>query len=146
MKCIPYVKNNVLSYSAVAVFLAAASLVPVARADNNAVVQSAGNVTYVSGGVGLESLDQLSSIARDFNLKLVFALNSGSYLSGVQVAIADSKGNTVVDAMSDGPWFMAKLPTGSYRVMATVAGKTEKRQVTVGPSQLKTVDFRWASE
>lgn len=147
MKCIPYMKSSVLSYSAVAVFLAAASLVPVARADNNdAVVQSAGNVTFVSGGVGQESLDQLSSIARDFNLKLVFALNSGSYLSGVQVAIADSKGTTVVDAMSDGPWFMAKLPTGSYRVMATVAGKTEKRQVTVGPSQLKTVDFRWASE
>jgi len=143
MKPIFSMNSTILSYGVAAIFLGAASM---ASADNDAVVQSAGNVTYVSGGVGLESLDQLSSIARDFNLKLVFALNSGAYLSGVQVEIADSKGTTVVDAMSDGPWFMAKLPTGSYRVMATVAGKTEKRQVTVGPSQLKTVDFRWASE
>ena len=144
MKPISRMKHRVLSCGA-AVFLAAASLSPFARADN-AVVQNTGNVTYVSGGVGQESLDQLSSITREFNLKLVFALNSGAYLSGVQVQIADAKGTTILDAMSDGPWFMAKLPTGNYQVMATVAGKVEKRRVTVGPSQLKTVDFRWASE
>jgi len=109
-------------------------------------VQNTGNVTYVSGGVGLESLDQLSSISRDFNLKLVFALNSGAYLSGVQVAIVDRKGQTVVDTTSDGPWFMAKLPAGNYQVIATVAGKAEKRQVSVGTSGLKTVNLRWASE
>ena len=146
MNPIPGIKSTLLSYSIAAIFLGAVSLSTAASADNNAVVQNAGNVTYVSGGVGLESLDQLSSMSRDFNLKLVFALNSGAYLSGVQVAIVDAKGKTVLDTTSDGPWLMAKLPTGNYQVIATVAGKAEKRQVTVGPSQLKTVDLRWASE
>jgi len=146
MKSIFAMKRTALSFSLAAVFLCGTLLVTEAKADGQAVVQSAGNVTYVSGGVGLESLDQLSSMSRDFNLKLVFALNSGAYLSGVQVAIIDAKGKTMVDSTSDGPWFMAKLPSGSYQVIATVAGKAEKRQVTVGSTQLKTIDFRWASE
>ena len=143
MKSISSMRSTLISYSVAAIFLGAASL---ASADNSAVVQNTGNVTYVSGGVGLESLDQLSSMSRDFNLKLVFALNSGAYLSGVQVAIVDRKGQTIVDATSDGPWFMAKLPVGNYQIIATVAGKAEKRQVTVGSSGLKTINLRWASE
>ena len=143
MKSISSMRSTLISYSVAAIFLGAASL---ASADNSAVVQNTGNVTYVSGGVGLESLDQLSSMSRDFNLKLVFALNSGAYLSGVQVAIVDRKGQTIVDATSDGPWFMAKLPAGNYQIIATVAGKAEKRQVTVGSSGLKTINLRWASE
>ena len=139
-------RSTILSCSVAAILLGAASFANAASANSDAVVQNAGNVAYVSGGVGLESLDQLSSIARDFNLKLVFALNSGAYLSGVQVAIVDRKGQTVVDTTSDGPWFMAKLPAGSYQVIATVAGKAEKRQVSVGTSGLKTVNLRWASE
>ena len=139
-------RSTILSCSVAAILLGTASFANAASANSDAVVQNAGNVAYVSGGVGLESLDQLSSIARDFNLKLVFALTSGAYLSGVQVAIIDRKGQTIVDATSDGPWFMAKLPAGSYQVIATVAGKAEKRQVSVGTSGLKTVNLRWASE
>ena len=139
-------RSTILSCSVAAILLGTASFANAASANSDAVVQNAGNVAYVSGGVGLESLDQLSSIARDFNLKLVFALNSGAYLSGVQVAIVDRKGQTVVDTTSDGPWFMAKLPAGNYQVIATVAGKAEKRQVSVGTSGLKTVNLRWASE
>ena len=146
MKPISGMKRSVLSCSVAAIFFGVASLATVASASNEAIVQSVGNVTYVSGGVGLESLDQLSSIAKDFNLKLVFALNSGAYLSAVQVAIVDAKGKTIVDTTSDGPWFMTKLPAGNYQVVATVAGKAEKRQITVSTSQLKTVDFRWQSE
>ena len=139
-------RSTILSCSVAAILLGAAWLAAAASANSDAVVQNTGNVTYVSGGVGLESLDQLSSIYRDFNLKLVFALNSGAYLSGVQVAIVDRKGQTVVDTTSDGPWFMAKLPVGNYQVIATVAGKAEKRQVSVGTSGLKTINLRWASE
>ena len=146
MKTISGTRKTLLSYALAAALLGAASLAANAAADNAAVVQNAGSVTYVSGGVGLESQGQLSSMSRDFNLKLVFALNSGAYLSGVEIAIVDSKGKAVVDTTSDGPWFMVKLPAGSYRVVATVAGKSEKRQVAVAATGLKTIDFRWASE
>ena len=129
-----------------AILLGAAPLIPVANATSDESVQTAGRVSYVSGGVGTDSTDRLSSLARDFNLKLVFALKTGDYLSGVKVSIADAAGKTLLDAMSEGPWFLARLPAGNYQIVATFAGKAEKRTVAVGAEKLKTIDFRWGSE
>jgi outer membrane murein-binding lipoprotein Lpp len=130
----------------VAILLGAASLVPVANANSDEIVQTAGGVSYVSGGVGTASIDRLSSLARDFNLKLVFALKSGEYVSGVRVAIADAAGKTLLDTTSEGPWFLTKLPVGNYRIVATFAGNAEKRTIAVGAAKLRTIDFRWGSE
>jgi len=145
MKPICILKSRLLAFSMAAIFLGSASLVS-AAGSTDSVVQTAANVSYVSGGVGTESLDQLGAMSSQFNLKLVFALKSGEYLSGVQVAITDAKGKSMLDTTSEGPWLMTKLPAGNYRVVATVAGKAEKRQVAVGGTKLKTVDFRWGSE
>lgn len=139
-------KKNLFSYGIVALLLGSASLVSVAHADNTVIVNKSGSVSYVSGGVGTESLDQLRSMAREFNLKLVFALNSGDFLSDVRVVINDAKGKTVLDALSDGPWFLSKLPAGKYQVVATLSGKAEKRQIDVTATTLRTIDFRWKSE
>ena len=129
-----------------AILLCAASLVPVASAISDESVQTAGRVSYVSGGVGTASLDRLSSLARDFNLKLVFALKSGEYVSDVKVSIADAAGRTRLDTTSEGPWLLTKLPMGKYQIVASFAGKAEKRTIAVGAGKLKTIDFRWASE
>ena len=145
MKPICPLKSRLLMFSMAAVFLGSASLAS-AEGSTDSVVQTAGNVSYVSGGVGTESLDQLGAMSSQFNLKLVFALKSGEYLSGVQVAITDAKGKSMLDTTSEGPWFMTRLPVGNYQVVATVAGKAEKRQVAVDGTKLKTVDFRWGSE
>lgn len=129
-----------------AILLGAASLVPAASANSDESVQTAGRVSYVSGGVGTDSLDRLSSLARDFNLKLVFALKSGDYVSDVKVTIADAAGKPLLDTTSEGPWFLAKLPAGNYQVAATFGGKAEKRTIAVDAKRLKTLDFRWSSE
>jgi hypothetical protein len=124
------------------------ALIPSASANSdNAVVQKTpGGVSYVSGGVGTDSIDHLNTLAGNFNLKLVFALNSGSYVSDVKVAIADAKGRTILDTTSDGPWLLTRLPAGNYQVVATLSGKAVRHQVAVGEAKLRTVDFRWASE
>lgn len=109
-------------------------------------VQTTGGVSYVSGGVGDDSIAKLESLAKDFNLKLVFALQSGNYVSDVKVVIADAKGKTLLDATSAGPWFLVKLPAGNYQIVATFEGKAVKRSVTVSKAKLQTVDFRWAAE
>ena len=129
-----------------AILLGAAALVPAANANSDETVQTAGRVAYVSGGVGTTSIDHLSSIARDFNLKLVFALKSGDYVSDVKVTIADAAGKQLLDTTSEGPWFLAKLPAGNYQIAATFAGKAEKRTIAVGAEKLRTIDFRWSSE
>ena len=129
-----------------AILLGAASLVPIANANSDESVQTAGRVSYVSGGVGTASLDRLGSLARDFNLKLVFALKSGDYVSDVKVTIADAAGKQLLDTTSEGPWFLAKLPAGNYQIVATFAGNAQKRTIAVGAEKLKTIDFRWGSE
>ena len=145
MKRPPSLKYKLLVCSMATALLGLSLLAPAAGA-NDAIVQTAGNVTYVSGGVGAESISQLTAQSRDFNLKLVFALQSGDYLSGVGVAIADASGKTLLNATSDGPWFLTKLPTGNYQIVATFAGTAVTRQVSVGATNLTVADMRWASE
>ena len=139
-----------LAHAFTAILLGTASLalalVPIARANSDVIVQAASGVSYVHGGVGDDSIERLNSLAGGFNLKLVFALNSGNYVSGVRVAIADAAGKTVLDTTSEGPWFLVKVPAGNYQVVATFAGNAVKRQVAVGSAASRTVDFRWASE
>ena len=150
MKRIRRMNTKSLAHGFAAIVLGSASLlaalVPVAGAASDAIVQTAGGVSYVYGGVGDDSIARLNSLAADFNLKLVFALNSGTYVSGVRVAIADAAGKTVLDTNSEGPWFLTKVPAGNYQIVATLAGKAVKHQVAVGAGSLRTVDFRWASE
>lgn len=146
MKRIFGMKRKFLAHSFTAILLGSASLLPAAGADNDAIVQTAGGVRHVSGGIGTESRDRLSSLAGDFNLKLVFALKSGDYVSDVRVAIADAAGKTLLDTTSEGPWFLARLPAGNYQIVATLSGNAVKRQVALGAAKLRTIDLRWASE
>ena len=146
MKTTIRLQNKFLTYSLAAIFLGCTAFVSQARADDNAVVRSEGGISYASGGVGSESLDQLAAIARNFNLKLVFALASGDYLSNVRVLIADTKGHALLETTADGPWLLAKLPIGEYRITATLAGQEQKRQLTIANAKLTTLDFRWTSQ
>ena len=145
MKRILDMKGKSLAHGFAVILLGSASLVSVASASGDAIVQTAGGVSYVSGGVGKESIDRLISLASEFNIKLVFALKSGDYLSGVRVGIADAAGKTLLDTLSEGPWFLARLPAGSYQVVATFEGSALKKQIAVGAAKLRTIDFRWTS-
>lgn len=135
-----------LATTLAAAALASALFATAATAGAGETVRTAGNVTYVSGGVGEESIEQLRSIAGDFNLKLVFALKSGEFLAGVEVAIADAAGKPLLQVSSDGPWLLVKLPAGRYKISATYTGNALTRNVAVGATKLSTVDFRWAAE
>ena len=133
-----------------AIVLGSASLVSaldsIAHANSDVIVLAAGSVSYVYGAAGDDSIDRLNSLAGGFNLKLVFALNSGTHVSGVRIAIADAAGKAVLDITSEGPWFLAKVPACTYQIVATLGGNALKRKVVVGAAEFRTVDFRWASE
>lgn len=144
----PTFDNNrkMLAHGFAAILLASALSIPVAGANNDGIVHSSGAVPHVSGGVGKDSIDRLNALARDFNLKLVFALKSGNYVSDVKVTITDTAGKTLVDTISAGPWLMTKLPMGNHQIAATFAGQTIKRQVSISSATLRTIDMRWAGE
>lgn len=147
MKRFPDSLSKILARGLAAIVLGSLSLVSIAGTDGDAIVQTtASGVSYVSGGVGTASIDRINSLAGGFNLKLVFAGASGAYLADVRVIIADSKGRTLVDTLSDGPWFLAKLPRDDYRIVASYAGNDLRQRVSIGTQKLRTVQFRWASE
>ena len=100
-------------------------------------------VTYFSGGIGDEDEARLLARQNEFNLKLLFTLNEGNYLAGVDVAIADSGGRNVVQTVSEGPYLMASLPAGQYTISATRDGKTITRKVQVSNRGLRTEHMRW---
>jgi hypothetical protein len=131
---------------AAAALLAMACLVPGASAKSGQIVTSLSGVTYVSGGAGTEEIDQLRSMEKDFNLKMVFALTSGAYLAEVNVTIVDAANKVVLDTLAEGPWFLARLPAGTYQVNASYRTNVEHRTVAVGTATLNTVELRWPNE
>jgi hypothetical protein len=96
----------------------------------------------LSGGVGEGERAKLAQDARGYNLKLVFTMSTGNYVSEVPFQVVRG-GKTIVEATADGPWAFVKLPAGGYTVKATLEGKTLTRQVDVPKSGQKRVSFTW---
>ncbi len=46
---------------------------------------------------------------------------------------------------ADGPFFMAKLPAGTYSVNAVYEGKSQASKVTLRDGRLRTEYLRWPS-
>lgn len=135
-----------LATTAAVLLLAGSALVPVAYAADTEGVQQSGGISYVSGGVGADSSDRLNALAKDFNVKLVFALKSGDYVSEVAVAIVDAAGKSLVNTKAEGPLFLARLPRGNFKISATFGGRTETRTVAISAEKLQTIDFRFSAE
>ena len=145
MKPILDMAKTFMAYSFTAVMAGSLAAASGASANDDTTIQTAGTVTYVSGGVGTESIDRLNAVAAEFNLKLVFAMTTGEYVSGARVAIADANGKMLLETTAEGPWFLARLPNGNYRIVATLDDKALNRQVSIGPGKNRTVDFRWTT-
>ncbi len=92
-----------------------------------------GDIAYTSGGVGDEGLAHMRAIESGYNLRLLFAVKgSGEYLANVHVRLVDKSGNTVLDTVSQGPYFFANVRPGRYRVVAESEGRPIRRTVDVG--------------
>lgn len=119
-----------------------ASLMLLAYGHAMAASGGAAGVSFISGGVGEDSEAQIKAQQKNYNLKCLFTLNEGNYLADVNVVVTDAKGNKVIEHVTEGPFFLAKLPAGHYTVSATYEGKTQTRRVSVGGG-LQTVQLRW---
>lgn len=106
--------------------------------------QTQGDVSFVSGGVGSVELSSLQAMKSNYNLHLLFALNTGEYTSDVKVNISDSKGNVVLDTTSTGPMLYANLKPGRYTVMAELAGETIKRTAKISTNKAASLTFTWS--
>ncbi len=100
-------------------------------------------IRYASGGVGEGERAELNALSGQFNLRLLFAMQgSGDYLADIRVVIVDQRGETVLSAASNGPWFYAQLPPGAYTVEASTPDQTQRQPVTIDARQ-SHLNFYW---
>jgi hypothetical protein len=103
-----------------------------------------GAVGYLAGGVGADEMERMKAREGEFNLKLVFTLVEGNYVSDVAVVIKDKAGNPALVLFSPGPLVLAKLLPGAYSIEATYGNNTQTRRVDVS-DRLRTEYVRWPS-
>lgn len=84
-----------------------------------------------TGGIGTE---ERAAAPKD-GTKLVFFVETGNFLSNVQVVVKDANGREVVNAVSKGPWMILKLEPGRYSVRATVGDQAQGGAITVSGNQ-----------
>ncbi len=122
--------------------IALAAVLP-AHAETAPAVQMQGDIAYVSGGVGEEEVQAIKGLIRQYPLELQFVRSDGAFLAGSQVKIVDAKGKTVLEVTTDGPYLLAKLPPGSYKVTATDEGQAQTRNVHVAAGGHARAVFTW---
>lgn len=109
-------------------------------------VKTVNNVTFVSGGIGDESMAEITNLESQFDLKLFLVSKSGTYLSDIGVSITDPQDKLVLQTTCDGPVLLANLPSGAYTVKATKNGNTVVQILNVAPGRLRTVYLRFPDE
>ncbi|MBV8260390.1 MAG: carboxypeptidase regulatory-like domain-containing protein [Paraburkholderia sp.] len=106
-------------------------------------VQTQGDVSFVSGGVGLDESRALQSAQHDWPLSLRFTQRSGEYVADVRVQITDSHGASVLDTTSRGPYMLVRVRPGRYSVHVSHAGVDKTSTVTVSSNGSARASFVW---
>jgi len=97
-------------------------------------------IPYVSGGVGDDERAIMNSLAGRYNLSLEFAQTGGNFLGDVRVIL---RGPVSLDALSDGPLFLVKLPAGTYNLTAVADGVAKTRTVVITGNKLQSIALFW---
>lgn len=108
------------------------------------VVEHVGTATYINGGIGKDEQHYMRTVAKDWPLRMVFsARKDNEFVAGVQLRITDSRGRPYLQLQDVGPMTYAMLPAGTYRLTASVDGKSETREVVLGGKTPRDVAFHW---
>jgi len=110
-------------------------------------VHKQGGSTYVSGGVDEPQRKAMVRIAPKYPIQLIFEVHGEvNGVTGVKVTMRDVKGEAILEAVSEGPYFYINPPAGGrYTIEAEFKG--ERKSVTkdlVGRRYL-ILDYKFAA-
>lgn len=126
------------------VFLATLLFAGPASAEEVLKPRTEGGISFVSGGIGRDEREALKKIEDDYNLRLLFAARDyREYLADIRVTIRDADGKIILEAVADGPRFLARLAPGTYSIGAANEGRRIVRSVTILPDKAVTETFTW---
>jgi hypothetical protein len=109
-------------------------------------IQQQGDVSYTSGGVGLDESRALRSAEHSWPLSLRFTGPGSDYLADVRVKITDAHSGDVLDATSRGPYMLVKLRPGRYMVKASYKDDAQTKSVTVPAKGTAKAAFYWQTQ
>jgi hypothetical protein len=109
-------------------------------------IQTQGDVSFTSGGVGLDESHALIREQAHWPLSLRFTGPTSDYLSDVHVRIADAKNAEILKTDAMGPYMLVKLPPGRYTVYARYKDSEKKQSVTVAGNGRAKADFHWSMQ
>jgi hypothetical protein len=93
-------------------------------------VHKQGGIQYVSGGKDDAERKEMQRIANKYPMQLVFTQEGSSEgVTGVKVTVKDLKGERLIEAVSEGPFFYFNPPSGRWTMDAEFNGETVSRTV-----------------
>jgi hypothetical protein len=105
-----------------------------------------GDVSYLSGGIGIDESTAMKNAASQYSLELVFSAKAGAsndYLANVHVKISGRAGKTVIDTVSQGPYFLANLPDGNYLIEVSSKDVAKTARMTLKKGSHQRLVFSW---
>jgi hypothetical protein len=108
--------------------------------------QQQGDVSFVSGGVGLDESKALQQAQSHWPLSLRFTGPSSEFLADVHVRVVDAHNSEVLNATSRGPYMLVRLHPGRYTVHAQYKDRDQSKPVTVPASGTTKAAFYWSGK
>lgn len=89
-------------------------------------------ISYQTGGIGQEELDQLRQGAADYNTQFSFANAADrAYLNEIQVKVLNAQEDTIFADDHVGPLLYLKLDPGAYELKASSNGVEKAQKFTI---------------
>jgi hypothetical protein len=110
-----------------------------------------GNVSYVSGGICINGVNQMKRMAKDFPLEVVLVQKSAeyekeNYIADVRIHIKDAQDNLVLEVVTEGPFLLVDLPSGSYQMTADFRHDIKSRNIKINRSKHQRIVFLWPAD
>lgn len=136
-------KHIFLAASALFAATAAFAANPAQSQDTRTVAAA---VSYLSGGIGQDQAAAIQRQAKNYPLELEFVVKAtpkDEFTADVRVKISDAGNHAVLNAVSNGPFFLAQLPAGHYRIEAIKNGQSKTRDVVITSGSHQHMLFEW---
>lgn len=108
-----------------------------------------GEITYISGGVGICEASAIRSVLNDYPLSLVFIQKLGNreeFIADVKVQIQDRYRHLLLDVTTEGPYMLMTLPKGKYLIIAEFNDVIKQQWINIKSDKSKKVVFWWPIE
>jgi hypothetical protein len=110
-------------------------------------VHKQSSINYVSGGVTAEERKELARIANKYPMQLLFTLEGHPEgATGVKVTVKDLKGDKLIEAVAEGPYFFLNPPSSRWTMDAEYEGETISRTVDLIGRRYIVLEFHFGGE